>query len=61
MEDFAAERGGMVVRKLADGTVELTPEDLLGPALAAEAEAAAAGGGSGSGSAAVGAAAPAGL
>ena len=49
----------MVVRKLADGTLELTPEDLLGPALATEAEAAVAGGGGGS--AAVGVAATTGL
>ena len=33
-----------MVRRLADGTVELGPEDLLGPELAQEAGAAAAGG-----------------
>ena len=37
MEQFAAERGSTVMRRLADGTVELTPEDLLGHSLAAEA------------------------
>lgn len=50
MEEFAAERGQMVVKKLADGTVELTPEDLLGASLVADAAAAAAGD-SGSGNA----------
>ncbi|KAI7846266.1 hypothetical protein COHA_000246 [Chlorella ohadii] len=47
VEQFAAERGQMVLRKATDGTVELTPEDLLGPSLVAEAEAAVKGGGSG--------------
>ena len=50
VEQFAAERGQMVLRKATDGTVELTPEDLLGPSLVAEAEAAVKGSnGSGSG------------
>ena len=57
VEQFAAERGQMVLRKATDGTVELTPEDLLGPSLVAEAEAAATGGsGGGEGGAASGAA-----
>ena len=50
VEEFAAERGRLVVKKLADGTVELTPEDLLGASLVEEAEAAARGSSSGSGS-----------
>lgn len=40
VEQFAAERGGTVVHKTADGTVELTPEDLLGSSLVEEAAAA---------------------
>ena len=59
VEQFAAEHGQMVLRKATDGTVELTPEDLLGPSLVAEAEAAVSGGGgssSSSGGAASGAA-----
>ncbi|KAL4428294.1 hypothetical protein ABPG75_002383 [Micractinium tetrahymenae] len=40
VEEFAADRGGTVVRKMADGTVELTPEDLLGASLVEEAAAA---------------------
>ncbi|PSC70991.1 zinc finger domain-containing [Micractinium conductrix] len=45
VEEFAAERGATVVRKLADGTVELSPEDLLGASLAGEAAAVQAAGG----------------
>eukprot|EP00887_Chlorella_sp_A99_P004876 scaffold4.g4876.t1 len=30
VEDFAAERGGMVMRRMVDGTVELTPQEVLG-------------------------------
>lgn len=39
MEEFAAEKGNMVMRKLADGTTELSPEDILGHSLAAGQEA----------------------
>lgn len=41
MEEFAAGKGNLVMRRLADGTTELTPEDLLGYSLANEAAAAA--------------------
>ncbi|EFN55185.1 hypothetical protein CHLNCDRAFT_134348 [Chlorella variabilis] len=44
VEEFAAARGSTVVHRTADGTVELSPEDLLGPSLAAAAAAAEAGG-----------------
>ena len=54
VEQFAAERGQMVLRKATDGTVELTPEDLLGPSLVAEAEAAVKGSGGGGGDAQAG-------
>ncbi|GAB4814393.1 hypothetical protein N2152v2_001439 [Parachlorella kessleri] len=56
VEEFAAEKGNLVVRKLADGTTTLTPEDILGPtvlqqgcdaATAGEGTAAAAAGGAG--------------
>lgn len=30
IEDFAAEKGNMVVTRLADNTLELTPEDVAG-------------------------------
>lgn len=39
VEEFAQEKGNMVVRKLADGTMELTPEEVFGAsALAAVAQ-----------------------
>jgi protein import protein ZIM17 len=44
VEEFAAQRGNTVLRRLADGTVELSPQEVLGPGLAGEAAAAAAGG-----------------
>lgn len=36
MEDFAKEKGSVVMRKLADGTLELTPEEILGTSLTEE-------------------------
>jgi protein import protein ZIM17 len=32
VEDFAAERGGAVVSRLADNTLEITPEEVAGAA-----------------------------
>jgi hypothetical protein len=48
VEEFAQQRGSTVVRKLADGTVELSPEDLLGLGLVEEATAVVASGGTSS-------------
>jgi hypothetical protein len=38
IEDFAKEKGHAVVRHAADGTLELTPEDVMGPAATKAAE-----------------------